>query len=77
MAEAAVPGDDEVLTPAQVCAQYPIFGSKQTLAEMRWRRQGPAYIKTTPSKAGRVYYRRSAIEAWLDACTVETGGAAA
>lgn len=67
---------DVVLTPQQVCEQYPIFRSRQALADLRWRGDGPAYIKSHPSRSGRVFYRRSAIEAWLDERTVRTGDAA-
>ncbi|WP_030254694.1 helix-turn-helix transcriptional regulator [Streptomyces violens] len=66
---------DELLTPKQVQAQYGF--SRQTLANWRWMGSGPAYIKTTSSRAGRIMYRRSAIEAWLTAQTVQVGGAAA
>ncbi|WP_030637084.1 DNA-binding protein [[Kitasatospora] papulosa] len=72
----AKPAMDEVLSPADVCSQYRIFRNAQALAELRWRGTGPDYIKTAPSRAGRVYYRRSAIEKWLDERTV-SGGAAA
>lgn len=61
---------DEVLSPAQVCEQYPMFRNAQALAELRWRGTGPDYIKTSPGRAGRCFYRRSAIEAWLDERTV-------
>ena len=63
---------DELLTPKQVHADYGF--STQTLANWRWRGEGPDYIKTSPSNAGRVKYRRSAIEAWLKAQTVQVGG---
>ncbi|MFE5199997.1 helix-turn-helix transcriptional regulator [Streptomyces sp. NPDC056601] len=65
----------DFLTPRQVHAEYGI--SPQTLANWRWMSLGPDYIKQTPGKAGRIKYRRSAIEKWLDAQTVQTGGAAA
>ncbi|MFI2227081.1 MULTISPECIES: helix-turn-helix transcriptional regulator [Streptomyces] len=68
---------NDLLNPRQVCEEYPIFGTPGSLAERRWRGGGPAYIKTSPGRGGRVFYRRSAIEAWLDAQTVQTGGAAA
>ncbi|MFE1024981.1 helix-turn-helix transcriptional regulator [Streptomyces sp. NPDC058818] len=58
---------DELLTAIQVRDAYGI--SPQTLANHRWRGTGPAYVKISPSKYGRVRYRRSAIEQWLDACT--------
>ncbi|MBD9727318.1 DNA-binding protein [Streptomyces caniscabiei] len=69
---------DDVLSPVEVCEQYPrAFRNTQALADLRWRGRGPSYIKTAPGRAGRVLYRRSAIEKWLDSLTVETGGAAA
>ncbi|MEU9657564.1 helix-turn-helix transcriptional regulator [Streptomyces chartreusis] len=66
---------DLLLTPKQVQAEYGI--AVQTLANYRWQGIGPSYTKTNPSKYGRVKYRRSAIEAWLTAQTVQPGGAAA
>lgn len=63
---------DELLTPRQVQADYGF--SPQTLANWRWSGTGPAYIKQTPGKGGRIKYRRSAIEAWLDDNTVKAGG---
>lgn len=66
---------DELLTPKQVHANYGF--SPQTLANWRWSGQGPAYIKQTPGRGGRIKYKRSTIEAWLNERTVQTGGAAA
>ncbi|WP_432090389.1 helix-turn-helix transcriptional regulator [Streptomyces sp. NRRL F-5630] len=66
---------DELLSPKQVRASYGF--REQTLAQWRWMGQGPDYIKTSPGRSGRIKYKRSAIEAWLDAQTVRTGGAAA
>ncbi|MFD8640787.1 DNA-binding protein [Streptomyces zaomyceticus] len=60
-----------------MCKQYPIFRNPQALADLRYRQAGPSYIKTAEGRAGRVFYRRSAIEAWLDERTVQSGGAAA
>ncbi|MEV7976239.1 DNA-binding protein [Streptomyces sp. NPDC086519] len=68
---------DEVLTPAQVCEQYPIFRNRQALADLRWRGTGPDYIKTAEGRAGKCFYRRSAIERWLDEHTVSGGQSAA
>lgn len=64
-----------LLSPKEVHKEYGF--SPQTLANWRWMGLGPEFIKTTPNRSGRVFYRRSAIEAWLTACTVDTGGAAA
>ncbi|MCX5211479.1 helix-turn-helix domain-containing protein [Kitasatospora sp. NBC_00240] len=61
---------DDVLTPKQVCEQYGIFGSPAALADRRWRGTGPAYIKTSTARCGRVFYRRSSIEKWLDSQTI-------
>jgi hypothetical protein len=68
---------DELLSPSEVCSEYPLFGTVETLADRRWRGFGPDYIKTSPGRAGRVYYRRSAIERWLDQRTVKTAEALA
>jgi hypothetical protein len=65
---------DDLLAPAQVCEQYPVFSNVQALADLRYRSEGPDYIKTAPGRAGRVFYRRSAIERWLDEHTVRAGG---
>ncbi len=66
---------DRLLTPKQVHVEYGF--SAQTLANWRWMGVGPDYIKQTPGKGGRIKYRQSAIEKWLNAQTVQTGGAAA
>ncbi|MFJ9376113.1 helix-turn-helix transcriptional regulator [Streptomyces sp. NPDC101455] len=66
---------EELLSPKQVHAEYGF--SPQTLANWRWRGSGPAYIKTSPGKSGRIHYKRSQFEAWLDAQTVHAGGATA
>lgn len=65
---------DELLSPKQVAAEYGF--TTGTLANWRWAGSGPAFIKT-PGRSGRIKYRRSAIEAWLKAQTVQAGGAAA
>jgi len=66
---------DELLSPKQVHADYGF--SPQTLANWRWTGMGPDYIKVTPGRGGRIKYKRSQFEAWLDAQTVRNGGAAA
>lgn len=65
---------DELLSPRQVGAEYGF--SVQTLANWRWTEQGPDYIKTSPGRGGRIRYKRSAIEKWLDERTVSGGQAA-
>lgn len=66
---------DGLLNPKEVHAEYGF--SPQTLANWRWTGMGPDYIKTSPGRGGRIKYRRSAIEQWLQAQTVRTGGTAA
>jgi hypothetical protein len=67
---------EEFLSPKQVSAEYPVLGTPSALAERRWRGEGPTYIKTGKGRAGRVFYRRSAIEEFLSECTVMPRSAA-
>lgn len=69
-----IPSTDRPLTPVQVNEEYGF--PLQTLANMRWRLTGPAFIKFGSGKGARIRYRRSDIEAWLDANTVQTSGGA-
>lgn len=64
----------ELLSPKQVRAEYGF--SEQSLATWRWTGTGPDYIKTSAGRSGRIKYKRSSIEKWLDERTV-SGGAAA
>lgn len=57
------------LRPAEVADSYPLL-SVARLAEMRWRGEGPPYIKTGSARSSRVFYRASDIEEWLAAHTV-------
>lgn len=66
---------DELLTPRQVKETYGF--NEATLRNWRWQNTGPVYIKTAPGRSGRVLYRKSAIERFLDERTVETGSGAA
>lgn len=59
-----------VLTPDEVAAEYGI--AAQTLANWRWMGKGPKFVKTSPGRGGRVKYRRTEIERWLDRQTVHT-----
>lgn len=61
---------DDFLSPRQVADEYPVLGTVHALAERRWRGDGPSYIKTGRGKSGRVFYSRTAIERFLDDCTV-------
>ncbi|MEU6339950.1 helix-turn-helix domain-containing protein [Streptomyces sp. NPDC046977] len=73
--ETAQPLSDELLSPRQVHGAYGF--SPQTLANWRWSGQGPDYIKTGSTRSARIRYKRTAIEAWLQARTVTVGGRAA
>lgn len=48
-------------TPEVVCTYVPNL-TPQLLAQMRFRGDGPPFIKPSPRK---VVYRRSAVEQWL------------
>ncbi|SCK37236.1 Helix-turn-helix domain-containing protein [Streptomyces sp. WMMB 714] len=41
--------------------------SVQHLADMRWRNEGPPYIKLAPGKGGAVRYPRTELMAWIKA----------
>ncbi|MGW6915565.1 helix-turn-helix domain-containing protein [Kitasatospora sp. NPDC054939] len=58
----------ELLSPREVHIAYGI--APQTLANYRWQGVGPAFIKLTPGRGGRIRYRRRDIEKWLDAQTI-------
>lgn len=60
---------DALLTPAQVSSWTQL--DEQTLANARWRRTGPAYIKLGTGRSAPVRYRRSDVEKWLTEQTVE------
>jgi hypothetical protein len=69
--------EDDLLSPREVHTDYGDGFTPQTLAKWRSAGIGPAYIKTSPGRTGRILYRRSAIEAWLDANTVTPESATA
>ncbi|AVH59730.1 MULTISPECIES: helix-turn-helix transcriptional regulator [Streptomyces] len=61
----ALPIDpDALLTPEQVSTltQFEV----QTLANMRWRKTGPTYLKFGNGRSAPVRYRRRDVLAWLD-----------
>lgn len=64
---------EEFLTPKQVAGEYPF--SPAQLTTWRLMGEGPSFIKG-PGKCGRILYRRSAIERWLNERTVTHGEAA-
>jgi predicted DNA-binding transcriptional regulator AlpA len=76
MARRTLPGassatSDPLLTPEQVGEWVQL--DEKTLANLRWRGTGPAYIKLGAGRSAPVRYRRSAIDTWLEA---QTQGAA-
>lgn len=58
----------ELMSPREVHSAYGI--APQTLANYRWQGMGPAFIKLTPGRGGRIRYRRRDVEKWLDAQTI-------
>lgn len=62
---------DELLTPAEVARLARL--SVSTLKDKRWKGTGPAFIKLSPGRGGRIRYRRRDVEQWL---TTQTIGAA-
>ncbi|MFG2759476.1 helix-turn-helix transcriptional regulator [Streptomyces wuyuanensis] len=61
---------EELLTPADVGAMTKL--GRQTLANMRWRRTGPAYVKLGRGRAAPVRYRRRDVEQWLHTRTTSS-----
>ncbi|WP_237277022.1 helix-turn-helix transcriptional regulator [Streptomyces caniscabiei] len=67
------PMPDQLLTPKQVQDEFGI--PVQVLANLRWAGNGPSYLKSSPSRAGRVFYGRAAVDEWLKANTVQAARA--
>ena len=61
-----------LLTTAEYCELRRI--SPQSARLERFRGAGPRYIRTGSTDRGRVLYRLSDVQAWLDERTVEPGG---
>lgn len=59
---------DALLTSTQVSAWTQL--EEQTLANMRWRKTGPAYLKLGEGRSAPVRYRRRDVEKWLDSQTI-------
>lgn len=66
---------NDLLSPRQVHDEYGF--SPRTLSNWRRLSTGPEYIKTTPGRTGRIFYRRATFEAWLKARTVSAESAPA
>lgn len=58
-----VPDPDELLKPPTVSDMVKL--APRTLSDMRWKGTGPAFIKLSPGKGGRIRYRRRDVESWL------------
>jgi hypothetical protein len=58
----------ELLTEAEA-AEY-IRRPKATLRQWRYLARGPAFVKQGTEKRSYVFYRRSDLDAWLDANTI-------
>jgi predicted DNA-binding transcriptional regulator AlpA len=74
--DTSTPGEltaKELLTPAEVEIVYGL--KPNTLRQWRYEGHGPRYVKTAPGRSGLVMYRRTDIDAWLDACTVQPAAA--
>ncbi|MFC6090731.1 helix-turn-helix transcriptional regulator [Saccharothrix lopnurensis] len=56
---------DELLTPRETAEVTKL--SVSTLKDRRWKGTGPAFIKLSPGRGGRIRYRRSDVVAWLAA----------
>lgn len=63
---------NELLSPAETAGLLKLATS--TLKDKRWKGTGPAYIKLSPGRGGRVRYRLRDVEQWLS--ERETGAAA-
>lgn len=65
----ALPTDpDALLTPKQVSAMTQL--DEQTLANMRWRKTGPTYLKFGDGRSAPVRYRRRDVLAWFEASAI-------
>lgn len=63
--EQPVPTDpDALLTPQQVSALTQL--EMKTLANLRWRKTGPPYVKLGAGRGAPVRYRRGEVLEWLE-----------
>ena len=58
------------LSPAQVCELAPGL-TESKLKTMRYRRQGPAFLKPTEKT---VLYREADVLAWIESSEIKPGG---
>ncbi len=58
-----------MLTPNEAATYLNV--TKNTLATMRYRRQGPDFIRLGK---GTIRYTKKALDDWIEASTVHTGG---
>ncbi|MGN7136431.1 helix-turn-helix transcriptional regulator [Streptomyces pseudogriseolus] len=65
----ALPTDpDALLTAKQVSSLTQL--DEQTLANMRWRKTGPKYLKFGEGRSAPVRYRRRDVLAWFETSVV-------
>jgi hypothetical protein len=62
----------ELLTEAEAAEH--IRRPQSTLRQWRYLGKGPDYVKQGTEKRSYVFYRRSDLDAWLDASTVHPEG---
>lgn len=67
--QSELPVQDEYLTPAEAGRLTRLTVS--TLKDKRWKGTGPAFIKLSPGRGGRIRYPRSSVERWLSERAVE------
>ena len=63
--------DGDVLdAPSEVATRLKL--TEQTLANMRWKGEGPPFIKLGDGRFAPVRYKRSDVDAWLQSRRVST-----
>lgn len=63
---------EHLMSPPELAAQLQV--TEHTVYTWRASGQGPKFIKLTKRRQAQIRYRRSDVEAWLDACTATKTG---
>jgi len=71
MSEELTTFESEYLTPQAIEKIFSI--PVQTLANWRWKDEGPDYYKTGKGKGARIIYKREDVEEWLESRRHFTG----